>query len=133
MSGLSRRAVLEFAPSVAALIVAEIGLAPEAAAQRPPQDTPQRISKEQLKNALDVMGLEFTEAERDMMLGGVNRALGGFETVRKMDIPLDTEPAFHFRPALPGKEPKPRASKFTPTRVSKPASFKNVEELALWP
>src|SRR6185436_19568801 len=91
---------------------------------------PPRISKEQLKAAMEVLGLDFTDAQRDMMLPGVNRSLGTFENLRKISIPLDTEPAIHFHPALPGKEPKPRASKFNPTKISKLPTFSKVEDLA---
>src|SRR5579863_9169487 len=97
------------------------------------QNVPQRVSKEQLKSALEIIGLDFTEAQRDQMLPGVNRALSSYEALRKIEVPLDTEPAFHFRPALPGKEPKARASKFLPTKVTKLASFKDPEELCFLP
>jgi Asp-tRNA(Asn)/Glu-tRNA(Gln) amidotransferase A subunit family amidase len=139
-SSMSRRAVLELAPTVAALIATEAGIVTTAGiakAQQRGGDVPQRVSKEQLKDALDVLGLDFTEEQRAMMLPGVNRALNGYEGLRKLNIPLDTEPAFHFRPALPGKEPKPRASHFAPTlgsaHAAKLAAFKDVEELAFLP
>ncbi len=134
MPDLSRRTLLGIAPTIATLVASEGGLVVEADAQRRGgQDTPQRISKDQLKAALEVIGLDFTEAQRDQMLPGINRALGSFEQLRKIDVPLDTEPAFHFRPSLPGKEPKPRASKFFPTRVTKLAAFKDPEELCFLP
>jgi Asp-tRNA(Asn)/Glu-tRNA(Gln) amidotransferase A subunit family amidase len=139
-SSMSRRALLELAPTVATLIATEAGIVTTAGvanAQQRGGDVPQRVSKEQLKDALDVLGLDFTEEQRAMMLPGVNRALNGYEGLRKLNIPLDTEPAFHFRPALPGKEPKPRASHFVPTlgsaHAAKPAAFKDVEELAFLP
>jgi len=138
MPHLSRRKLLEIAPTVATLLATEAGIlvtAEPAAAQqgRGGQNQPMRVTKEQLKDALDILGLDFTEAERDMMLPAVNRALTNYEGLRKLEIPLDTEPAFHFRPALPGKEPKPRASRFLPTRSTKLASFSNVEDLAFLP
>lgn len=134
MPDFSRRTLLGIAPTIATLIASEAGLVVEAEAQRRGgEDTPQRISKEQLKAALEVIGLDFSEAQRDQMLAGVNRALGSYESLRKIDVPLDTEPAFHFRPALPGREPKPRPSKFLPTRVTRLATFKDPEELCFLP
>ena len=130
---MNRRELLELAPVVAILLVTEAGIAPPAHAQGRGPDAPMRITKEQLKGSLEILGLEFTEEQRDMMLPGVSRALTGYEGLRKLSIPLDTEPAFHFRPSLPGKEPKPRASKFTPSRSTRPATFKDVEELAFLP
>lgn len=130
MPEFSRRTLLSLAPTVATLIASEAGLEAQGRGQ---QNVPQRVSKDQLKAALEILGLDFTEAQRDQMLPGINRALGSFELLRKIDVPLDTEPAFHFRPALPGKEPKPRASKFFPTRVTKLATFKDPEELCFLP
>jgi Asp-tRNA(Asn)/Glu-tRNA(Gln) amidotransferase A subunit family amidase len=129
MSRFSRRNLLQIAPTVATLIVSEAGIA---TAQRGP-DLPMRVTKPQAKDALDILGLDFTDEQLDMMLPGVNRALSNFEGLRKLNIPLDTEPAFHFRPALPGREPKPRASRFTPTHNTKLANFSNLEDLAFLP
>jgi Asp-tRNA(Asn)/Glu-tRNA(Gln) amidotransferase A subunit family amidase len=126
MPEFSRRTLLRIAPTVATLIVSEAGLEAQ-------QNAPSRVSKDQLKASLEILGFDFTEAQRDQMLAGVNRALGSYEALRKVDVPLDTEPAFHFRPSLPGQEPKPRASKFLPTRVTKLASFKDPEELCFLP
>src|SRR5580693_3878179 len=131
MAEFSRRTLIGIAPTIATLIASEAGL--EAQQGRGQQNVPQRVSKEQLKAALEIIGLDFTEAQRDQMLPGVNRALSGYEALRKIEVPLDTEPAFHFRPSLPGKEPKARASKFLPTRVTKLASFKDPEELCFLP
>ena len=39
---------------------------------------------------------------RTMALPGVNTNLDRYEAVRKIDVPLDTEPAIVFHPALPG-------------------------------
>ncbi len=130
---MNRREVLKLAPAIATLIVTEAGIAPSADAQGRGPEPPMRITKDQLHDALEILGLEFTEEQRDMMLPGVNRALANYEVLRKINIPLDTEPAFHFRPALPGKEPTPRASNFKPARVVKPASFTDIEELAFLP
>ncbi len=124
------------------LVVSEAGIVTEASAQAPPQgrggnNAPMRITKEQLQSALEILGLEFTEEQRSMMLPAVNRALNGYEALRKIAIPLDTEPAFAFHPSLPGKEPKPRPSRFMPTIAAtaplKLATFKNIEDLAFMP
>jgi len=129
----TRRSLLALAPAVATLVVSEAGIVTEASEQQPGQDAPLRITKDQLKAALEILGLDFTEEQRDMMLPDVNRALIGYERLRKINIPLDTEPAFHFRPALPGKEPKPGPGKFTPTHNAKMATFKDPEELSFLP
>ncbi len=91
------------------------------------------VSREQLKEALDILGLDFTEAERTVMLPGVNRNLVLYSALRGVSVPLDTEPAFHFRPALPGTEPKPRPPKFLPSHDSKISVFHSVDDLAFTP
>ena len=130
MPEFSRRTLLSIAPTIATLIASEAGLEAQGRGQ---QNVPQRVSKDQLKAALEILGLDFTEAQREQMLQGVNRALGSYDALRQIDVPLDTEPAFHFRPSLPGKEPKARASKFFPTKVTKLAAFKDPEELCFLP
>jgi Asp-tRNA(Asn)/Glu-tRNA(Gln) amidotransferase A subunit family amidase len=130
---MNRRELLELAPAIATLLVTEAGIAPPARAQGRGADVPMRITKDQLKSSLEILGLDFTEEQRDMMLPGVNRALGGYEGLRKIGVPLDTEPAFHFRPSLPGKEPKPRPSRFTPSHSAKLATFNDLEDLAFLP
>ncbi len=135
---LSRRNLLALAPTIATLVVSEAGIVTEAKAQQGRgNDAPMRITKEQLKDALDILGLDFTEEQRTMMLPAVNRQLNGYEALRKLAIPLDTEPAFAFHPALPGKAPKPRPSRFMPTIAAtaplKLAPFKNIEDLAFMP
>jgi len=130
---MNRRELLELAPAIATRLVTEAGIAPPARAQGRGADVPMRITKDQLKSSLEILGLDFTEEQRDMMLPGVDRALGGYEGLRKIGVPLDTEPAFHFRPSLPGKEPKPRASRFTPSHSAKLATFNDLEDLAFPP
>ncbi|PYS68627.1 MAG: amidase, partial [Acidobacteria bacterium] len=62
-------------------------------------------------------------------LGGVNRNLDAYETVRKIDVPLDTEPAIAFHPARARKELYTAKNKFRFGKVELPA-FKSVDELA---
>src|SRR5436309_6473133 len=57
---------------------------------------PMRIEKGQVVGALKLLGLEFQDPEIDMMMRGVNSALGNYEALRKADVPIDTEPAFSF-------------------------------------
>ena len=68
------------------------------------------------------------------MLPVVNRTLGNYEGLRKIPVPLDTEPAFRFHPALPGMKLPSGRAKFEltkpKTRAKRPAS---IEELAFAP
>ena len=71
---------------------------------------PQRIDRLRLDAAESIFGVDFNEAEEQMALNSVNRNLDSYEQLRKLNIPLDTEPAITFRPYLPGKKPTGKAT-----------------------
>ncbi len=90
-----------------------------------------RITKDQVAAALKLFGLEFQDAELDLMLRRVNRALYDYEALRKIDVPYGTEPAFTFQPGLPGRKPSRAPQRFVTTiRRSRTAKPKNLEDLA---
>jgi Asp-tRNA(Asn)/Glu-tRNA(Gln) amidotransferase A subunit family amidase len=97
------------------------------------QQQPMRITKEQVTGALALMGLEFQDAEIDMMMRGANQALFGYEALRKVDVPIDTEPSFSFRPGLPDRQPikGPQRFESTITRMI-PKAPANLEDVAFW-
>jgi len=101
--GVARRRFLKTVPAAVAA-----GLAAPAVAQQ--SQEPSRITKDTLECAEKVFGIDFSDAEQEQALSGVNRSLQSFEQLRKVHIPLDTEPAIAFRPYLPGKKPKPGAT-----------------------
>jgi Asp-tRNA(Asn)/Glu-tRNA(Gln) amidotransferase A subunit family amidase len=96
---------------------------------------PLRITKDQLQAGLKLLGLEFQDAELDMMMPTVNRALGNYERVRQIDVPLDTEPAFAFHPGLPDRVPIKGPQRFETTIPAKSTGKapSNLEELAFLP
>jgi len=94
-----------------------------------PSPAPPRISKEMMHQAEKLIGIEFSDAEESMALGGVNRNLSSYETVRKIDIPLDTEPAFAFHPARAKRELYAAKTKFRFSKVEIP-SFQTLDDLA---
>jgi Asp-tRNA(Asn)/Glu-tRNA(Gln) amidotransferase A subunit family amidase len=73
------------------------------------QETP-RIAKATLDCGEKIFGVDFSDAEEEAAARVVNQNLEAFEQLRKIDIPLDTEPAVTFRPYLPGKKPKAGAT-----------------------
>lgn len=99
------------------------------------QETPLRITKETLDCSEKIFGIDFNDTEEEAALRGVNRSLETFEQLRKIDIPLDTEPAVTFRPYLPGKKPKPGATPGAKIKVAltPPARHSSVEDLAFLP
>jgi len=110
------------------------GAAAPALAQAP-ATAPQRIDRLRLDAAESIFGVDFTEAEEQMALNSVNRNLQSFEELRKLNVPLDTEPAITFRPYLPGKRPTGKATPGARLRVTRPAVPTNLapEQIAFLP
>ena len=130
----TRPARRQFLKAVPAAVAG--GLAVPALARQAQEAPNQRISKEMLDAAEKILGVDFSDAEQEQVLRGVNRNLDAFETLRKINIPADTEPALTFRPYLPGKAPKGGATPGAKIKVTlRPpaARASSVDELAFLP
>src|SRR5262245_45378709 len=106
---INRRSFVKLLPAAGAAGAAITNLdatagATIANAQQAQQQPPQRVTKETLHAAEQLIGIELTDAQEAMALQGVNRNLASYEALRKLDVPLDTEPAIAFNPAPPGKK-----------------------------
>ena len=88
-----------------------------------------------MATALKLLGLEFQDAELEMMLRNVDRALTSYEGVRRIDVGYDTEPAFAFHPGLPDRTPIKGPQRFETTipKVSTAKAPSDLEELAFLP
>ncbi|MFN2530204.1 MAG: amidase [Pyrinomonadaceae bacterium] len=138
-TNLQRRGFVKALPaiSVAGLAASKLQLSTLAQTPTPsptpsasPSPTPAlRITKDMLHTAEKLIGIELNDAQETMALNGVNSNLDSYETIRKIDIPLDTEPAFAFHPARARKELYATKTRFRFGKVAVPA-FKNVEDLA---
>ncbi len=101
-------------------------------AQQANQQRPLRVSKEQVTAALTLLGLEFQDSELEMMLRSVNTALNNYESLRKVDVGYDVEPAFAFHPGLPGRTQGRGPARYETTipAASARKAPKDIEELA---
>jgi Asp-tRNA(Asn)/Glu-tRNA(Gln) amidotransferase A subunit family amidase len=88
-----------------------------------------RITKATIQCAEGIAGLEFSDAERELMLEGVNSNLEAFGRLRSVSIPNAVPPALQFEPLLPGTQPHLIRR---PSRRSRPASVRppDLEDLA---
>ncbi len=104
------------------------------AQERRPQ-VPKVADKEMLAAALKLIGLEFDDAKLEMMLNSVNRALANYGRLRKIDVPLDTEPAFSFHPWPVGRPLPKGPARFRPTSAPRPKALpgSSTEDLASLP
>jgi Asp-tRNA(Asn)/Glu-tRNA(Gln) amidotransferase A subunit family amidase len=142
---VNRRAFVKLVPTLgaAALVVPHLHISP-ALAQVPsatplptlsptpsptPTPAPLRVTKDMLRQSEKLIGIELSDAQEAMALPNVNTNLERYETLRKIEIPLDTEPATLFHPALPEKKFNVKAAKF---KLSKAQSlqFSSLEDLA---
>src|SRR5207237_6016133 len=109
-SAINRRSFVKLLPAAGAAGLAVSSAPLKAIAQTPtpspspgPSPTPPlRITKEMMHNAEQLFGIVLTDKQEEMAQPGVNRNLDSYEAIRKIDVPLDTEPAIVFHPALPG-------------------------------
>src|SRR6266542_371885 len=131
---INRRSFVKLLPAAGAAGAAITNLdatagAAIANAQQAQQQPAQRVTKETLRAAEQLIGIELTDAQEAMALPGVNRNLASYEALRKIDVPLDTEPAIAFHPAPPGKKFNAAKTKIKASKVE-PPNFKSFEELA---
>jgi Asp-tRNA(Asn)/Glu-tRNA(Gln) amidotransferase A subunit family amidase len=92
-----------------------------------------QLTKDMLRDAAAVAGLEFTDEQLDKMLKGVNENTVKLRELRKVEIDNSIAPPLYFNPVLPGmkidRTRRPfRAS--TAPRVQRP---RNLEDVAFWP
>ncbi|MDQ6677531.1 MAG: amidase [Acidobacteriota bacterium] len=122
---IARRALMKLAPALA--------VAAQSRAQNPPAAPPDVVTNEMLRHSLTMAGLEFTDAQLAMMLPEMNRNLVGYRALRNKDVPLDTEPAIHFRPNPPRVAIEEKHA-FRPSRLkSRPSRPASMEDLAFAP
>jgi Asp-tRNA(Asn)/Glu-tRNA(Gln) amidotransferase A subunit family amidase len=93
---------------------------------------PSRVTKQMLRDAAAVAGVEFTDHQLDMMVGGVNKNLPHWDQLRKLPLDNSVAPPLFFNPVVPGmkidrtKRPFRRSD---PPRLTRP---RNLEDVAFW-
>jgi Asp-tRNA(Asn)/Glu-tRNA(Gln) amidotransferase A subunit family amidase len=97
-----------------------------------PDEQP-RITKEQSAAAEALIGLDFTDDEREMMLEGLGWRLGGYRELRQVSLPNSVPPALLFDPRPPGFTPPINAAPLAPAPVERVEAPANLEDVAFWP
>lgn len=89
------------------------------------------ITKEMVKQAEQLSGLDFTEAEREELLQGLNQNARAYAQLRTVELPNAIPPAVQFDPVLPGMKlpAEVRPVRFSKQNVKRP---RNLEEVAFW-
>lgn len=96
------------------------------------QQSPKKITKELIPNTEKIIGLEFTDAQRDSMTDELNDQLNNYENIRKIHLDNSTPPSLLFNPIPEGFvfDKKQKPLKFSDySYVKMPA---NIEGLAFY-
>ena len=92
------------------------------------------ITVDTLVDAEAMIGLEFTDEERQLMVSGLNSNLRRYQALREVAITNDVVPAIRFDPVLAGHSlPQPISSiprRTRPGLVTRPT---RLEDVAFWP
>jgi Asp-tRNA(Asn)/Glu-tRNA(Gln) amidotransferase A subunit family amidase len=104
----------------------------------PQRANPQTIEKENISNAEKILGLEFTDTERDSMIGFLDEQLGNYKKIHEIELNNNVPPAILFNPIPAGynfpKERRPlRFSDYSYVRIPKDMNelvFFSIGELA---
>lgn len=92
-----------------------------------------KLTLQMVTDALALSGIELSEEDRKQLVESANRNLTTIEEIRKVAIPLDVSPPYHFSAIVPGIQvSKTRV----PFRMSSSPSVKrpaNLEDVAFWP
>jgi hypothetical protein len=97
------------------------------------EEKPERISKEMLRSAASVAGVQFTEQQFDRMLKEVNENLGKYNEIRKVDLDNSVAPPLYFNPIVPGMRIERTKRAFRMSEAPKLSRPHNLEEVAFWP
>ncbi len=91
-----------------------------------------RITQSHVKNAEKIIGLTFSESERDSMLKNLDEELQNYEKIRDIPIPNELAPALIFDPKPIGFKLKQGESSFKPGYSSKAKLPENRDDLAFY-
>jgi Asp-tRNA(Asn)/Glu-tRNA(Gln) amidotransferase A subunit family amidase len=97
------------------------------------QQQEDRITKQMIKEAEALVGLEFTEPEREAIVRGVNSNARSYAQIRSVELPNSVPPAVQFDPLLPGMTLPTERKTLRFSKVARLRRPTNLEELAFWP
>jgi Asp-tRNA(Asn)/Glu-tRNA(Gln) amidotransferase A subunit family amidase len=97
------------------------------------EERPERISKEMLRAAASVAGVQFTEQQFDRMLKGVNENLGKYDEIRRVELDNSVAPPLYFNPIVTGMKIDRAKRTFRMSEALKLSRPKQLEDVAFWP
>ncbi len=91
-----------------------------------------KLTKEMLAEAERLIGLEFTDEERELMIDAINGQLKNYERIREVPLDNSVAPAVQFNPLVSGIRPGKKQKRI---KISKPERRKltsDLEDIAFW-
>jgi Asp-tRNA(Asn)/Glu-tRNA(Gln) amidotransferase A subunit family amidase len=92
-----------------------------------------RITLPMVTEALKLSGIDASEADRQAMVQSANQNLARYEELRKIHIPNDVSPPFHFSAIVPGMQVNKTRQPFRLSAAPSVMRPANLEEVAFWP
>ena len=91
----------------------------------------QEATPEMVRGALALSGIDFSDEDDKAIAEGLNNSIRNYIEMRKIHIPNDVSPPFHFSAIVPGITVTRTA---TPFRMSAPSVRRpaNIEDVAFW-
>lgn len=96
------------------------------------QKAPNPLTKEMVAGAEKLIGLEFTDTERDSMLDGLKEQLDNYQNLRQVGLDNGLPPAMQFNPIPPGAKFETTRKPFKMSQAGKVEVPRNPEELAFY-
>ncbi|HEX7184813.1 MAG TPA: amidase, partial [Thermoanaerobaculia bacterium] len=91
------------------------------------------INSRVVANAEKLVGLEFTEAERELMMKDLAEQLDDYKKIREVRIDNSVPPALRFDPLLPGTVIEHKLDWFRPSNLERIEAPSDLEDLAFLP
>ncbi len=93
----------------------------------------QKVTREMLRDAEEISGLHFTDAQREMMLEGVNQNRDMYKELRQVHLDVSVPPAYRFSPILPGMRFDTVRRPFRMSEIGTLKKPSGLESLSFWP
>ena len=101
--------------------------------QGKPSEAAPALTKDMLRSAAAVAGLEFTDEQLDKMLKGVTENTVKLRDLRKIEIDNSIAPPLYFNPVLPGMKIDRTRRAFRASAAARVQRPSNLEDVAFWP
>jgi Asp-tRNA(Asn)/Glu-tRNA(Gln) amidotransferase A subunit family amidase/Asp-tRNA(Asn)/Glu-tRNA(Gln) amidotransferase C subunit len=91
-----------------------------------------KITKEIIAEVEHLIGLEFTDEERELMIDGLNRNLKNYEQIREVPLDNSVAPAIQFNPVVSPIRSGAKQKIFKISKSKRKKVSSNLEDIAFW-